>query len=164
MRRETGPRPQAETQIGAGKCYRESLCKAMGVWRVFGGPIFERWGPPDRAIQLVISCAPVISFTRGNKGEEMDELMTGDEIHDFGIEVVCTQLQKEGHEIVSVQSKFEENPQIIATKDGRLKFITVRTACYPSKGKLESKQLAFELIAHADMHKATCYFASVGPS
>ncbi len=90
------------------------------------------------------------------------ELLTAAEVHEFGVDIVGAHLEKEGYEIVSVQYKIEENPQIIARKGKRLNFITVRTACYPLKGTLESRNLAFQLIAHASEHKAMCYFASVG--
>jgi hypothetical protein len=90
------------------------------------------------------------------------ELMTKSEIHDFGIEVVFNYLEKEGHEIVSVNTDPALNPQVVAKKNGQLEFIIVRTACYPSKGQIENNQMALHCIEHAVKHKAICYFASVG--
>ena len=90
------------------------------------------------------------------------ELMTVAEIHDFGIEVVFNFIKTEGHEAVSVNTDVGVNPQIIAKKNGQLEYIVVRTACYPFKGQIESDQIAFQCIEHADNVNATCYFASVG--
>jgi hypothetical protein len=89
-------------------------------------------------------------------------IMSTAEIHDFGVEIVFNYLKKEGHEIVSVNSDIDVNPQIVAKKNGQLEFIIVRTACYPSKGQVENNQLAAQCIAYAHKHKAMCYFASVG--
>jgi hypothetical protein len=88
--------------------------------------------------------------------------MTSEEIHEFGIRTVFDYIKKEGHEIVSVNADVSLNPQIIAKKNGQLEFIVVRTACYPSKGEIENNKVAMNCIEHADKHKATLYFASVG--
>ena len=90
------------------------------------------------------------------------QLMTAAEIHDFGVEAVFKQLQKDGYEILGCNSDIGKNPQIVAKKDNLLKFILVRTACYPNKGSLESKAEALQAIIHAESNNATCYFASVG--
>jgi len=91
------------------------------------------------------------------------EIMTKKEIHNFGIEVVFNQLQKEGHQIKSVNDKIGINPQIIANINGNLSFIAVRTDCYPNKGNLEKKE-HFQMIEHSKKHNAVPYFASVGIS
>ena len=90
------------------------------------------------------------------------ELMTKSEMHDFGIDVVCNYLKKDGHEIVSVNTDIALNPQAVARKNGQLEFIIIRTACYPLKGTIESDQIAVHCIEHAEKHMAICYFASVG--
>ena len=90
------------------------------------------------------------------------KLMTKSEMQDFGIEVVCNYLKKDGHEIVSVNTDIALNPQAVARKNGHLEFIIVRTACYPSKGQIESDEIALHCIEHAEKHKAICFFAGVG--
>ena len=87
--------------------------------------------------------------------------MTMEEIHDFGIEIVFTQLKKEGYKIQSVNTEYGMNPQIIGKKGNKLAFIAVRTACYPGKGQLE-ELVHFQMIGHADKNNAIPYFASVG--
>ena len=89
-------------------------------------------------------------------------LMSPAEIHDFGIEVVFGQLQKDGYEVVAVNTELGSNPQIVARKDGQLHIVVVRTACYPNKGTIESDASALQCIAHADAKGAICHFASVG--
>ena len=91
---------------------------------------------------------------------DSDGIMTEAEIHDFGTEIVLGQLQKEGYEIVAVDTKIGVNPQIFAKKEGRDAFIVVRTACYPKTGQLE-EIVHFQMIEHAKKHNATPYFASV---
>lgn len=88
--------------------------------------------------------------------------MTKAEIHDFGVEVVFGQIEKEGFEVQSVNTDTEFSPQIVARKDGEIAFIIVRTECYPNKGKLEDEEVIERLIHHAEQHNATCYFASIG--
>ena len=88
--------------------------------------------------------------------------MTQSEIHDFGVEAVFGFLKKQNYEIDTVNTDITKNPQIVAKRNGQLHFIIVRTACYPSKGKIESDQLTLQFIEHADKNKAVCYFASVG--
>ena len=90
------------------------------------------------------------------------ELMTEEEIHDFGIQVVVKDLQKEGHEIVSVETDLGREPQIVAKIQGRQAFISVRTAMYPGNGQLTDLALVDRLISHAKTHHATPYFGSVG--
>lgn len=87
--------------------------------------------------------------------------MTKEEIHDFGIEIIRGQLQKDGFEIITWNSDLASNPQIVAKKSGRLCFIVVRTACYPDKGQLEDGITA-SLFVHARKHDADIFFASVG--
>jgi len=90
------------------------------------------------------------------------ELMTEDDIHHFGIDIIAEHSQKVGFEIVSINKDRQYNPQIVAKKHGQLAFIVVRTACYPNKGSIDDTALLDQLISHADQHNAICYFASVG--
>jgi len=89
------------------------------------------------------------------------ELMTEEEIHVFGIQIVLKELDKEGYEVIGCNLERNVNPQIIARMDGQLAFIHVRTAVYPHKGSIAGI-LFKELIASADKHGAICYLASVG--
>ena len=97
-----------------------------------------------------------------NESENVTDLMTADEIHHFGIEVVHNYMTENGFEILSVVTDLGINPQIVARKDGELAMVAVRTACYPDKGSIESQEIAQKLIAFADSKNALCYFAPVG--
>jgi hypothetical protein len=93
------------------------------------------------------------------------QLMTTDEVHAFGIEIVCKQLEKDGWIIDSadVFADINSEPQIVAKKDGELAFFVVRTGLYPGRGKFSEGQEAFNaLVQHAAAHGASCYYASVG--
>lgn len=90
------------------------------------------------------------------------ELMTEAEIHDFGVEVVVGYLQKEGYAIEGINQNLGHNPQILARKGNLYKFVAVRTACYPNKGKIATPEEFMNLVKHAEKHGALPYFAAVG--
>ena len=93
------------------------------------------------------------------------ELMTKEDIHAFGVEIVYKQLEKDGWRMQSadVKADLSSEPQIIADKDGELAFFIVRTGIHPGRGRFEEGQEAFNnLVRHAKSHGASCYFASVG--
>lgn len=96
---------------------------------------------------------------------DQQELMTGADIHAFGIEIVFKQLEKDGWVIESadLEADIGSEPQIVANKDGERAFFVVRTDVYPKRGRFEEGQNAFDtLVRHAMAHGASCYFASVG--
>ena len=93
------------------------------------------------------------------------ELMTKDDIHAFGVEIVYKQLEKDGWTIRSadVEADLATEPQIVAEKDGELAYFVIRTDIHPGRGRFEEGQESFnELVKHAKAHGASCYFASVG--
>jgi hypothetical protein len=89
-------------------------------------------------------------------------LMTTQEIHNFGIDIVLEYIQKEGYKVKTVRRDQRKNPQIIARKENVLVYILVRTACYPNKGELEDNNVISRLKFDAYRNGAICYFASVG--
>ncbi len=93
------------------------------------------------------------------------ELMTPDDIHAFGIEILFKQLEKDGWVIQSadIAADLSSEPQIIAEKEGELAFFVVRAGLYPGRGRFEEGMEAYErLVKHAREHGASCYFASIG--
>jgi hypothetical protein len=92
------------------------------------------------------------------------ELMTEEDIHAFGVEIVYKQLREAGWEIQSadVFARRSSHPQIIANKGGETGFFIVRTALYPDRGRIEGEEVFRTLVEHAASHGASCYFASVG--
>jgi hypothetical protein len=93
----------------------------------------------------------------GNK-----ELMTKEEIQDFGVQIVYEEMARDGYEILGANPSLAMTPQIVARKDGRLCFVVVRTDVYPNKGKLAGDKELFYNLEHAERNNALCYFASVG--
>jgi len=89
-------------------------------------------------------------------------LMSENEIHEFGINIVLDDIRKRGFTILSITTDITQNPQIIAKEKGHQANILVRTAMYPKKGTLESISIASNVIKISMLNKATCYFASVG--
>ena len=92
--------------------------------------------------------------------EEKDQ-MTREEIHDFGVQIVCEAMAEGGYEIIGSNPSLAVTPQIVARKKGRLCFVVVRTDIYPNKGKLTDREIHHNL-QHAERNDATSYFASVG--
>lgn len=92
------------------------------------------------------------------------ELMTEEDVHAFGVEIVFKQLEEAGWAIdsVDVLAERESYPQIIARKDGEIGFFVVRTAIYPGRGRIEGEDAFRSLVEYANAHNASCYFASVG--
>jgi len=91
--------------------------------------------------------------------------MTEAEIQAFGVEIVCRQLQQDEWMIAAADGMADKTtePQIVAQKSDEYAFFIVRTDVYPNRGRFEEGQEAFEtLVRHAELHGASCYFASVG--
>lgn len=91
------------------------------------------------------------------------ELMTEADIHAFGVEIVCKQLE-EAEWIIESADVFADrltHPQIVAYKDGDPGFFVVRTAMYPDRGRIEGEDTFQTLVKHANAHGASCFFASV---
>jgi hypothetical protein len=92
----------------------------------------------------------------------MDELMSQQEIHEFGIQIVLDSVKEDGYDVLSANARLGVNPQIVAVKHGLLAFIAVRTACYPYHGEIENQALLDKLIRHAQSNGARLLLASVG--
>lgn len=88
-------------------------------------------------------------------------LMTPEELHTFGIEAILPYLEKEEVTVEHANLDPTQNPQIVGKRWNAPAFIAVRTACYPRKGELTSEEFD-RILAWADQHRATAFFASVG--
>jgi hypothetical protein len=89
------------------------------------------------------------------------EILTKAEIHHFGIEIVQSQMQQDGFEILGVNPSITVTPQIVARKNGRLCFVVVRTDFYPNRASLADDHEFFYNLDHAEKNNALCYFAGV---
>jgi len=90
------------------------------------------------------------------------EMMTREEIQDFGVQIVYEEMARDGYEILGANPSLAMTPQIVDRKNGRLCFVVVRTDVYPNKGRLADDREVFYNLEHAERNNALCYFASVG--
>lgn len=92
------------------------------------------------------------------------KLMSEQDVHSFGVEIVHNQLKEGGWEIrmADVYADRSTQPQIIAHKDDEVGFFVVRTAMHPGRGRIEGEEVFKNLVENAAAHGASCYFASVG--
>jgi hypothetical protein len=102
------------------------------------------------------------AVTSGEEDVEKQEMMTREEIQDFGVQIVYEEMAREGYEILGANPSTAMTPQIVARKAGRLCFVVVRTDVYPNKGRLAGDKELFYNLEHAERNNAVCYFASVG--
>lgn len=65
-----------------------------------------------------------------------EDLMTKEEIHSFGVEVVAGQLKGEGYKIINFNPKFGLYPSIIAENDNEVVAVVVKTDIAPNKPEL----------------------------
>jgi hypothetical protein len=93
---------------------------------------------------------------------EKKEVMTREEIQNFGVQIVYEEMARDGYEILGANPSLAVTPQIVARKEGRLCFIVVRTDVYPNKGRLSDDRELLYNLEHADRNNATCYFAGIG--
>lgn len=91
-------------------------------------------------------------------------LMSDDDIHAFGVEIVFKQLEQAEWMIESADALADRttHPQIVAHRNGETGFFVVRTAMHPARGRIEGEEVFTSLVRHAREHGASCYFASVG--
>jgi hypothetical protein len=91
------------------------------------------------------------------------QVMTEQDIHAFGVEIVYKQLKEAGWIIESadVLANRATHPQIVAHRDGEIGFFVVRTDMHPARGRIEGEDVFQTLVRHAGAHGANCYFASV---
>lgn len=89
------------------------------------------------------------------------ELMTQQERHEFGIDIVCRELEKEGYSIDSVEIRMKMFPQIVAKKDGITYMIVVATEVAPFTGQQLIEPLKKQLSQIARDNGAVACFTSV---
>ncbi|OYT17787.1 MAG: hypothetical protein B7C24_00560 [Bacteroidetes bacterium 4572_77] len=90
------------------------------------------------------------------------QILSAQEIIDFGLRHMYGRLIKEGFEVLNVRPEPEIDPQILAKKDQELYFIIVRTDVYPAVGDMPSISRISQIKSHAKKHQAKTKFASIG--
>lgn len=87
-------------------------------------------------------------------------VMSDQELHLFGMQVMLPQIEKEGFTIEHINKDIQINPQIIGKRWGSLGFIYLRTACYPDTGNLTEEEF-MQGLEWAKQNSAIPFFAGV---
>lgn len=90
--------------------------------------------------------------------------LTEQELHNLAMNIVGKQLEADGFEFLTVNSKLRKNPQFVCTKNKKLHFIVVKSISYPGDPKdLEFYQSDLnKMKEHALKFEADTYYAPVG--
>lgn len=78
----------------------------------------------------------IIDWGEGIPNYSIKDLMTKEEVHDFGIEVIGGYLNKKGFEVLNVNNTLNMFPSIIAKKDEQLYAVVVMTDIIPVVPKM----------------------------
>lgn len=91
----------------------------------------------------------------------MEEL-TKQELHNLAMNIVGKDLEQQGFEFLSINSKLKRNPQFVALRNKKVCFIVVRAISFPDNPKEYDRILLETIKQHALKHKAAVYYAGVG--
>lgn len=89
-------------------------------------------------------------------------MLTKQEIHEFGIDIIYKYSQQEGYEIVDGTTDLNLNPQLVLKKNGQLYFVMVKTGPADGTHLTYDKDLALQVFNNAKPHNAKVLFAGVG--
>jgi hypothetical protein len=84
---------------------------------------------------------------RAGENVNPNDLLTKQEIHEFGIDIIYKYAQQEGYEIVDGTTDLNQNPQLVIKKNGHLTY---------------DKDLGMQDYNNAKTHNAKVLFAGVG--
>ena len=86
-------------------------------------------------------------------------LVTKEEIHEFGLQILSRYLEANAYEIEMMHPNMQMFPHIIAKKNGQLVFIIAATDVYPNKGSFADSEKAalLENAAKFDAQAACAY-------
>ena len=89
------------------------------------------------------------------------DLMTDEEIHDFGIEIVANFLTKEGYKIHVYNPRLGSYPSIVAENEKEVIAVAVKTSIAPQMPEFKIID-KYGLIGYCNSYNTTPCFASVG--
>jgi hypothetical protein len=99
---------------------------------------------------------------RAGQNVDPKNIMTEQEVHEFGIDVIYKYAQQEGYEIVAGSTELNENPQLVLKKNGQIYFVMVKTGPGDGTHLTYDKDLALQVFNSAKPHNAKVLFAGVG--
>ncbi|NLN87023.1 MAG: hypothetical protein GX133_05385 [Syntrophomonadaceae bacterium] len=88
-------------------------------------------------------------------------LISPQEVHDFGIEVVVEHMEQDGYQDFKVCNLLNTDPQIRAVKDGQTINVIVRTAMFPGHAQLVQRDSVQHALDNARSKGELCCFAGV---
>lgn len=91
----------------------------------------------------------------------MPELMTKNEIHEFGLQILSRYLEANAYQIEMMHPNMDVFPHIVARKNGQLVFIIAATGVYPNKGSFNDTEKA-ALLENAAKFNAQAACAYLG--
>lgn len=99
-----------------------------------------------------------------NSGLNVDkkDLLTEQEIHEFGIDIIYKYAQNEGYEILDGSTDIDKHPQIVMKKDDQLYFVMVKTTAGNGSYSEYDKKIALQVKEIANKHNAKILYAGVG--
>ncbi|RAR71504.1 hypothetical protein [Flavobacterium aciduliphilum] len=92
----------------------------------------------------------------------LNEIMTNQEIHEFGIDIISNYVEKEGYEIVAGSLNINENPQLVIRKNEILYFVMITTGAGKSTELYYDKKIALQVFNRSKAHNAKALYAAVG--
>lgn len=90
--------------------------------------------------------------------------LTEQELHNLAMNIVGRELEADGFEFMTINSKLKKNPQYVCLKEKVLHFIVVRNVEFPNDPREYDDQLMQKVKDHALKFEAKTYFAGVGLS
>jgi hypothetical protein len=90
------------------------------------------------------------------------KIMSNQEVHEFGIDIIAKYAKKTGYEIISGSTNINQHPQLILKKDGQVFFVMIKTGAGDGTHLSYDQNLAFQVFDNAKHHNAKVLFAGVG--
>lgn len=88
--------------------------------------------------------------------------LTEQELHQLAMNIVGKEMEEDGFEFLSINSKPKKDPQFVALKNKFLHFVVVRAVRYPLNPVEYNDALMKQMHEHGLKYKARTYYAGVG--
>jgi len=99
---------------------------------------------------------------RAGQNVDPKDLLSKQEIHEFGIDIIYKYAQQEGFEVIDGTTDLIQNPQLVLKKNGQLYFVMVKTGSADGTHLTYDRDLAMQVFNTAKTHNAKVLFAGVG--
>jgi len=89
------------------------------------------------------------------------ETLTAQELHYLAMNIVGKELEKEGFEFISVNSKLKKDPQFVCLKNKKKHFVVVKAISHPKDPTVYDVVYMETMKEHALKFEARTYYAGV---